>query len=273
MLLMAAASLGLSPQQQGAGAQPPPEYVIGPQDSLIITVVGFPELSGKFGVNADGTFTFPLAGRVQAAGLTARAIERELAKRLIGFVKDPEVTVSLEQSGSRRYFIMGAVARPDRYILTGTGEIHLIEALARAGFVTPQAGEDVLIYHGAVGPNGAVPTATANGGRGAVARVSLADLENGKLTHVAIRDGDLIVVPRASAAFVFGFARTNGSFTITKETTVMELIALAGGVTERGALNRVYIVRQVNGAWEEIRPQLTDVVQPGDVVFIPEKRI
>jgi polysaccharide export outer membrane protein len=258
--------------QQQTPALPglPGEYIVGPQDSLIITVVGFPDLSGKFGVNADGTFTFPYIGRIVAAGLTPRAIERELAKRLIGYVRDPEVTVSLEQSGSRRYFVMGEVRQSGRFTLTGAGQTNLIEALSRAGFTTPDAGREVLVYRGAAGPDG---SPRAPGGAGDVVRVNLDDIDHGKLTNVAIGDGDLIVIPRAGVAFVFGHVQRNGAFPIRDETTVLELLAIAGGVTERGAINRISILRQVNGKWEEIKPELTDVVRAGDIINVPEKRI
>ena len=53
---------------QPAGAQT--DYVIGPQDVLTVTVYDHADLSGKFTVEADGTLTFPLIGRVKAAGLT-----------------------------------------------------------------------------------------------------------------------------------------------------------------------------------------------------------
>ena len=58
---------------QPAGAQT--DYVIGPQDVLTVTVYDHADLSGKFTVEADGTLTFPLIGRVKAAGLTLRALE------------------------------------------------------------------------------------------------------------------------------------------------------------------------------------------------------
>src|SRR5688572_3543062 len=74
------------------------EYTIGPLDVLEVTVFGEDEVSGKFPIEADGTFNFPLIGRVRGAGLTLRAIERELHDRLAdGYLQNPQVSVAVGQ--------------------------------------------------------------------------------------------------------------------------------------------------------------------------------
>ncbi len=108
------------------------EYVIGPQDVLTITVFDQSDLSGKFAVDADGTFVYPLLGRIKAGGLTLRAVETEIKRQLSGdYLKNPQVTVAVEQYRSQRVFIHGEVRTPGTYALTG--DMTLIEALARAG--------------------------------------------------------------------------------------------------------------------------------------------
>src|SRR6266550_329501 len=69
----------------GAAAAPPPvpaDYVVGPSDVLMITSFDQSDLSGKFTVEADGTFTYPLVGRFKAGGLTLRQVEVGLKTRL-----------------------------------------------------------------------------------------------------------------------------------------------------------------------------------------------
>ena len=89
------------------------DYVIGPQDVLTIQVFDQADLGGKFTVEADGTFTFPLIGRVKAGGLTLRAFESELKKQLAdGYFKNPQVTVAVEQYRSQRVFVDGRSAQP-----------------------------------------------------------------------------------------------------------------------------------------------------------------
>ena len=80
LLVLAVLVLGLGGRSAYSASQPT-NYVIGPQDVLTIAVFDQADLGGKFTVEADGTFTFPLIGRVKAGGLTLRQLEAEL-KRL-----------------------------------------------------------------------------------------------------------------------------------------------------------------------------------------------
>src|SRR5260370_265268 len=82
------------------------DYIVGPQEVLTITVWDQADLSGKFAVEADGTFTFPLIGRVKAGGLTLRQVEHTLTERLAdGFFRNPQVSAAIEQYRSQRIFI------------------------------------------------------------------------------------------------------------------------------------------------------------------------
>jgi len=80
IVFAAVPAVAQSPVDQTAPSRA--EYVIGAQDVLTITVWDSPDLSGKFTVETDGSFTFPLIGRIQAGGLTLRQVEAELKKRL-----------------------------------------------------------------------------------------------------------------------------------------------------------------------------------------------
>ncbi len=90
------------------------DYIVGPQDVLTITSYDQADLTGKFTVEADGTFTYPLIGRVKAGGLALRQVEAELKKRLKdeATVNNPQVTVSIEQYKSQKVFIVGEVRTP-----------------------------------------------------------------------------------------------------------------------------------------------------------------
>jgi polysaccharide export outer membrane protein len=103
--------------------------------------------------------------------------------------------------------------------------------------------------------------------------VNLRDLQSGVLSqNVALRDGDTIFVPRAESIYVFGQVRSPGAYALQSvETTVLQALSLAGGVTDRGATNRVKIMRVVKGEKVELRVKLTDLVQPGDTIVVPEK--
>src|SRR5687768_5883013 len=82
--------LGAGIVMHGQPAQPT-NYVVGPHDILLIAVFDQEDLGGKYAVDADGTFTFPLIGRVNVGGFTLRQVEAELKLRLKdGFFKDPQ---------------------------------------------------------------------------------------------------------------------------------------------------------------------------------------
>lgn len=270
ILVLALAVVPAAGAQGGRGS----EYIIGPRDVLSIVVVDEEELSGKFGVNDDGSFTFPLIGRVKAAGLAASAVERDLTQRLRdgNYLGNPRITVSLDEAGSRRYFVWGEVRQPGQYVISG--EISLIEALARAGFTTPQAGGTILIRRaGAQSSSGATEGAPSSLAASAVSqdvlRVPLRELEQGTLTPPMVRDGDTIFVSPVDTVYVVGEVRSPGAFPIAEGMTVRQALALAGGATERAALNRLRIERIVNGKPVQIRPELADTMQSGDTVVVP----
>ena len=115
------------------------EYVVGHDDVLAIQVWNQPSLSGKFAVDGDGKLDFPLVGHVNAAGLTLSQVSEALAKRLeAGYVKEPHVSVTVEQFRSRQIVVSGEVKTPGRYVMTGSST--LVEALAQAGSATTAAG-------------------------------------------------------------------------------------------------------------------------------------
>jgi len=252
-------------------AQSAADYVIGPQDILLIQVFDQPDLGGKYTVEADGTFTFPMIGRVKAGSLTLRGFERELKLRLAdGYFRSPQVTVAVEQYRSQRVFVMGEVRQPGPVALTGG--MTLIEALARAGSTLPTSSGDVSIVRAARanGENG--PAMPGQDAATELFRASIRDLQSGSLSqNIELHDGDTIFVPRAELVYVFGEVKNPGGYAVQKNTTVLQALSLAGGVTEHGAMNRVQVMRMVKGQKVETRVKLTDLVRPEDTIIVPQR--
>ena len=246
------------------------DYTVGSQDVLTITVYDQPDLSGKFKVEADGTFSFPLVGRIKAAGVTMHAIENDLKAKLAdGYIKNPQVTVAIETFQSQRIFILGEVRSPGPYVLTG--DMTVIEALARAGSVTPQAADEISIVRPAPGKGAGPVTVEQAGGDTSVIKINIRDLQEGNLSkNVLLKDGDTIVVPKAQGVYVFGQVKAPGAYAADKGTTVLQALSLAGGVTDRGSTGRVKIVRTVDGKKKELKAMLTDLVEPGDTLIVGE---
>ncbi|MEO8074732.1 MAG: polysaccharide biosynthesis/export family protein [Acidobacteriota bacterium] len=248
-----------------------PDYVLGPRDIIAITVWDQLDMSGKFPIEPDGSFTFPLIGKVQAAGKTTRDVEAELKKRLRdGIFNDPQLTVVVESYVSQRVFIVGEVRTAGSYPMRG--ETTLIEALALAGSTTNEAAREVLIVRSNSEATRGRPVLPSEAKDAEVLHVDLTALQKGDLSNnVMLRGGDTIFVPRAEGVFVFGQVRSPGQYVVRSDTTVMQALSLAGGVTDRGALNRVRVVRIVGGDKKEIKVKLSDVVRPGDTLVVPER--
>jgi polysaccharide export outer membrane protein len=263
--------LGLSALMTQNTAGQAGDYIIGPQDVLTITVFDQADLGGKYAVELDGSFSFPLIGRVQAAGLSIRDLEAQLKAKLTkGYFKNPQVTVAIDQYRSQNIFIVGEVRNVGAYPLTGG--MTLIEALAKAGSPTPAAGDDVIVVRGGGAGDGSIPVDLDRETRETV-RLSLRDLQSGTATvrNVALRDGDMIYVPRAESVYVFGEVKNPGSYPIQPGMTVLQALSLAGGTTQYAAANRLEVSRVVNGAKKKVKVKLDDIIQPGDTVVVPER--
>jgi polysaccharide export outer membrane protein len=247
------------------------DYAIGNRDILSVTVWSQMDLSGKYTVDADGTVMFPLVGPLKVHGLTVQQVATELRNRLKeGFFQDPQLTVSIDDYRSQRIFVMGQVRQPGSYPLSGG--MTVIEALARAGSTTADAAPEALIVRAGQRDRAAQPTLPDDSNAAAITRVNVNDVQSGALaSQVALRDGDTIFVPRAETVFVSGQVRNPGAYPIGKTTTVLQALTLAGGVTDRGATNRVRVIRIVNGTREQVKIKLQDVLRPGDTVVVPER--
>ena len=262
-LLICLSLLCVAALEVGLGAQT--DYTVGPQDVLTITVFGEAEFSGRYTVEQDGTFTFPQLGRVKAGGLTLRGIEQELRQKLAGdFLKNPQVAVAIENYRSQRILILGEVRSPGEYQLTG--EMTLLAALARAGSTTPAAGREAVIVR--------TPRKAPKPGEEVepeILRIDLSDLQAGNGKNITLVDGDTVNVPKAQSVFISGEVKSSGAYPVEPGMTVLQMLTLAGGLTDRGADGRIKILRMVDGKQKEVRAKLTDVVQPGDTIVVPPR--
>lgn len=252
-------------------AGPVSDYIVGPQDVLTITSYDQSDLSGKFTVEADGTFTYPLIGRFKAGGLTLREVEGGLRQKLRegGFFVNPQVTVSVDQFKSQKVFVVGEVRIPGSYTLSGG--MNLVEVIARAGSTLPTASGEAVVVH--AGENTPGPTIPTEENASDVVRINLRELEQGHLSqNAALRDGDTIFVPRAESIYVFGQVKSPGAYALQQQnTSVLQALSLAGGITDRGTTGRLKIIRVVGKEKKEIKVKLTDVVHPGDTLVVGER--
>ncbi len=110
----------------------PPTYVIGPEDTLHVSVWKEPDLTATLPVRPDGQISLPLLNDVQAAGLTPMQLAASLTEKLKKYVADPRVTVVVTAMNSQRIYVMGEVAHTGAMPLTPN--MTVLQALAAAGF-------------------------------------------------------------------------------------------------------------------------------------------
>lgn len=115
-------------------------YVIGPGDLLRISVWKEEGMEQEVLVKPDGGITFPLAGDINASGMTTIELTQELIKKLKRYIPNPNVTVSVLQAVSNKVFVIGKVNRPGEF--KATGYMDVLQALTMAGGLTPYADSD-----------------------------------------------------------------------------------------------------------------------------------
>lgn len=127
------ANAGSTPAQK-APATEDPNYIIGAQDVLDISVWKEPEITRIVPVRPDGKISLPLLNDVQASGLTPSQLAAQITESLKKFVTNPQVTVIVTQINSQRIYILGEAARPGAYpLLPG---MTILQALSSGGGFT-----------------------------------------------------------------------------------------------------------------------------------------
>jgi polysaccharide export outer membrane protein len=161
-----------------------PNYQIGPQDVLDISVWHEPDLSRPaVPVRPDGKISLPLINDVQASGLTPTQLATQISSDLKKLVRDPQVTVIVTQINSQRVYILGEVNRAGAYpLLPG---MRVLQALSSAGGFT-QFANIKKIY-----------VLRQDNGKQVKMPFNYKDVINGKAAeeNVEVKAGDTIVVP------------------------------------------------------------------------------
>ena len=229
-----------------------------------------PTSPSAFASMTMGRSRIPLLGRLSVAGRTVRDIEDMLRKLLLdGYVRNPQVSVEVEQFRSHTIFIVGEVRNGGKYPLQG--EMTLLEVLALAGSVTPEASSEISVLRpksksiiGPASPEDAVE----------ILRANLEDMKTGKMSaNIPLQDGDTIYVPPAERFYVSGLIRNPGSFKYVRGITVQQAIAVAGGLTERGSDRGVKLRRVTGDKQKLLNVKLTDIILPGDTIIVRQRRI
>jgi len=158
-----------------------PEDRVGIDDTFDVRVYGEPDLTGNFRVATDGTIDYPLGGRVAVAGLRTGQIQQLLVNKLKGgYLKDPQVTVTIKDRNSQKISVLGQVAKPGQ--VAYYPNMTIVDAIASAGGFTGIAAKNSVNLRREAG--GKIETRT----------YPVADISEGRSPNVMVLPGDVLVV-------------------------------------------------------------------------------
>jgi polysaccharide export outer membrane protein len=268
-----------TPASSKPGSTSSADYTIGAGDVLTVTLSDAPEFGGRFRVSDSGVISIAgVATPIKAEGQSPIELANSIREALIDAkqLRDPHVSVFVDEFHGRTVSVLGAVQKPAVYPLQKRTTV--LEALSLAGGVLPNAGNTVTIVRG---PASAEATNTAVG---SVQTFQMSNLASGKdlSANVEVKNGDVISVSAAQVVYVVGAVVKPGGFTIQDSSagvSVVQAVALAEGFTSV-ASRRGMIVRQSTSDHARIEipvdigqmmagKQTDAVLAPNDILFIP----
>lgn len=256
--------LGVAFCAQGAAfaaGEPPENYRLASGDAIRVLIFQNPDLTLETRVSEDGTINYPLVGSVALGGLSIGAAENKISKALRdgGFLKQPQVNISLLTIRGNKIAVLGQVNKPGSYPLETTNT-RISQMLAEAGGLAP-AGADQIVLTG------------TRDGKPFRREIDVDSIYRAERLEqdVPVIGGDTVYVPRAPAFYIYGEISRPGNYRVDRNMTMRQALAAGGGLTSRGTERRLRVVRRnAQGVPEKIPVELNDLVTPDDVIYVAE---
>lgn len=253
-------------------------YKISPNDLLEINVYDEPDLKTTVRVGADRAIVFPLVGTVSVKGMTPKELETKLVDLLgADYLIEPQVSVLITERA--KISILGQIRSPgQKELISG---MTLLDAVVQSGGFTDDANvQEIKLVR--TDENDNQQTLIFDG-------TKIFDSGEDKTQMVSLQPGDLIIVGKLTAKeggdqfiVVMGEVARPGRYEFSNEMTVIEAVALAGGLKSTSAGDRTKIIRTYNGQRKTIKIALASilrgsgdqkqvvVLEPGDTIMVPE---
>jgi polysaccharide export outer membrane protein len=262
----------------------PTTYTLGVDDQIVIRAVDVEEIDNKpVRIDTRGNINLPMAGHIQAAGLTTDELEQAIEERLKKYVNTPEVSVSIVELRSQPISVLGSVQTPGVHQLQG--EKSLFEVLSLAGGLRPDAGNLVKITRRLEWGPIPLPTAVNDStGQFSVASVSVKSIMSASnpAENITIRPNDVVSVPKATVVYAIGAVRKPGGFVMgeNESLSALQVLSLAEGLDRAAATDKAKIMRNIPGSSNRaeipvdlkkiLTGKATDVsLLADDILFIP----
>ena len=236
------------------------DYPLGPGDVLRVQVFQNPDLTTETRVSESGVITYPLIGNIEVGGLPITDAEKKIAAALKngGFVRQPQVNIVVLQMRGNQVSVLGQVNRPGRFPLETVSRVSDMLAMAGGATIT---GDDSAIV---IGLRDGKPFRK-------VIDIPALYLNERSNEDIILTGGDIIYVHRAPVFYIYGEAQRPGAYRIERGMTIMQALAQGGGHTVRGSEWRLRLHRKnADGTVEKLSPEMTDTVQPNDIIYVRE---
>ncbi|MCB0308089.1 MAG: polysaccharide biosynthesis/export family protein [Bdellovibrionales bacterium] len=264
-------------------------YRMGIGDVVEISVLGEKEFSGSFKIAQDGTIDYPYLKKIKVDNKTVDVVADDISTLLQkGYLKDPQVNVSIKEYNSQKIMVVGAVTRPGTFVLKG--ETKVIDAISLAGGIGKSGGKKVILIRG-----GSETQKLMNQSDEAksnlltestVSKVEPILIDYYGLIHqgdfsqnLVMKDGDILNIPEANEIFVLGNVSKPGPVKFEEKMTIVQAVTLAGGTTPTASTKSTYILRHDIDGQKKIPVRLDKVLSnkekniillANDVIVIPE---
>lgn len=212
----------------------PSDYMLGSGDLIQVTVFESEELNARVRVSSRGFITLPLLGQVEVKNMTARDAEVHIENRYREkYIKNPHVSVFVEEHFSQRITLIGQFKKPGTYDYLS--KMRLMDVMALAGGLDENASHTAQIRRI---------------GKSERSQTIMIDLEKivkdgQNELNIEMNGGDVVFVPEAGMFFVDGAVRKPGAYHIKRGTKLVEALSVAGGLAPYAQTETVILVRLV----------------------------
>jgi polysaccharide export outer membrane protein len=219
-----------------AGAQvntDPGDLLLGTGDLLQVEVFEAKELAAKVRISSRGYITLPLVGPVEVKGLSAREAEMRIEELYREkYIKDPHVSVFVEEHYSQRVTLSGELKNPGTFDYPS--KMRLLDVLSLAGGLNEKAGRSAQIRR--------------MGKTAETSNTIIIDLDRmlrlgQNELNLQINGGDIIFVPAAGNYFISGAVKKPGAYPIKDQVFLLEAISAAGGFMAYADPDDVVVIR------------------------------
>jgi polysaccharide export outer membrane protein len=220
----------------------PGEYLLGEGDLLRISVFEAKELDTTVRVSSRGLVTLPLIETVDVKGLTAIAAEEKIEKMYKEqYIKNPHVSIFVEEHISQRITLVGQFKNPGTYDYPT--KQRLLDTIALGGGLSEKAGQMVQIRK-----------SRQVQGQPDVVMVDLDQLiiKGDVQLNIEVNGGDVIFIPEAGVFFVDGAVKRPGAYAIKHRTVIQEALVEAGGIESWAVKDKIKLVRMAENGERKI---------------------